>query len=439
MLINAGARISLKILIAFLALYLGGCATYTEQATSMRDNLLIGRADLARVTAEKEDENKEDVLACLNKGMLRRMTNDFTGSNEIFEIAKQHMEALYGISVTDVAGSVTINDAIRDYKGDRYEQVLLHAYMAMNYLQLGEYDSARVEILQADVKMMEWGEEPDEDPYIRYFAGMIYEALGEEDQALVSYRKARNIYVATRNEQGIEVPLMLKRDLLRVLASQGLWDEYRQLKSEFGMANYKPRKLGANFGELIVVLNNGLAPIRTESSIMTFAAEVQNNVRVAFPLYETEPGVLNSARLSISGKHFPLETVENIDSLARQALDDEMPMIMTRAIARAVIKYETQKQAQEQHALAGFLMTVTNLATERADTRSWTTLPQQIEMVRVMLPTGQQQVSIELVNAAGRVVDSIDATVDIRPKQRTFLTRHWIAPIPLEAFKTAKN
>lgn len=437
--IEAGGGICSRILLAVLALYLGGCATYSEQAGSMRDNLLIGRADLAQATAEKEDENKEDVLACLNKGMLRRMTNDFTGSNEIFEIAKQHMEALYGISVTDVAGSIAINDAVRDYKGDRYEQVLLHAYMAMNYLQLGEYDSARVEILQADVKMMEWGEEPDEDPYVRYFAGMIYEALGEEDQALVSYRKARDIYVATRNEQRIEVPLMLKRDLLRVLASQGLWDEYRQLKSEFGMVNFKPRKLGGNFGELIVVLNNGLAPIRTESAIMTFSAEVQGNVRIAFPLYEAEPAMLNSARLNISGKHFPLETVENIDSLARQALDDEMPMIMTRAIARAVLKHETQKQATEQHALAGFLMTVTNLATERADTRSWSTLPQQIEMARVMLPTGQQQVSIELVNAAGRVVDSIDAAVDIQPKQRTFLTRHWVAPVPLEAFKTAKK
>ncbi len=405
----------------------------------MRDNLLIGRSDLARETAEKEDEKKQDVLASLNKGMLRRMTNDYTGSNEIFEVAKQHMEDLYGISVTDIAGSFAINDAIRDYKGDRYEQILLHAYMAMNYLQLGEYDSARVEILQADVKMMEWGEEPDEDPFMRYFAGVIYEALGEEDQALVSYRKARNIYIATRNEQSIEVPVMLKRDMLRVLASQGLWDEYRQLKSEFGLANFKPKKLGGNFGELIVVLNNGLAPIRTETSIMTFSPEVQNNVRVAFPLYETEPTILNNARLNISGKHFQLETVENIDSLARLSLDDEMPMIMTRAIARAIVKYQSQQQAQEQHALAGFLLTVTNLATERADTRSWTTLPQQIQMARVMLPAGQQQVSIELVNAAGRVVDSIDATIDVKPQQRTFLTRHWMAPIPVTAYTTAKK
>ncbi len=400
----------------------------------MRDNLLTGRTDLARQTAEEKDQDQDDVLACLNKGMLRRMTNDYVGSNQIFEIAKQRMESLYGVSITDAAASVTINDAVRDYKGDRYEQILLHAYMAMNYLQLGELDSARVEILQADVKMMEWGEQPDEDPFVRYLAGIIFEALGENDQALVSYRKAMDVYIATRNEQLITVPVMLKKDLLRLLADQGLRDEYRKLKSEFGLENFKPTELSDDFGELIVILNNGLAPIREESSIMTFSPEVQSNVRIALPVYRYESAPVNKVRLKTSEKLFELETVENIDRLARQALDDDMPLVMARAIARAVVKYQSQKSAQEQHALAGFLLTVTNLATERADTRSWTTLPQEIQMTRVVLPVGQHDISIEIVNAAGRVIDSIDTRVNILPRQLSFLTRHWIAPVPVKAF-----
>jgi len=415
-----------------LALYLAGCATYSKQASSMRDNLLAGRADLARVTAEEKDKDQDDVLACLNKGMLRRMTGDYAGSNQIFEVAKQKMESLYGVSITDSAASVTINDAVRDYKGDRYEQVLLHAYMAMNYLQLGELDSARVEILQADVKMMEWNEQPDEDPFVRYFAGMIYEALGEEDEALVSYRKARDVYIANRDEERLEIPLMLKKDLLRLLANQGLRDEYERLKSEFGLSNFKPTRLSEDTGELIVILNNGLAPIRSEESIMTFSSEVQSTVRIAFPVYKTVSPPVDKARLNIGGKLIGMETVENIDSLARNALDEDMPSVMARAIARAVIKYQSQKSAQDQSSLAGFLMTVTNLATERADTRSWTTLPQEIQMARVILPVGTRDVSIDIVNAAGRVIDSIDASVKIMPWHRSFLTRHWIAPVPVK-------
>jgi len=415
-----------------LAFYTGGCATYSQQAVSMRDNLLAGRADLATIAAEKEDEGQDDVLASLNKGMLRRMTDDYSGSNRIFELAKQRIESLYGISVTDTAASLTINDAMRDYKGARYEQVLLHAYMAMNYLQLGEPDSARVEMLQADVKMMEWGEQPDEDPFVRYLAGMIFEALGEKDQALVSYRKAMNIYLATRNEQYLDVPIMLKKDVLRLLTDLGLRDEYRRMKTGLGLDGFQPTEADGNHGELIVILNSGLAPIRTEASIMTFAPEVQNLVRVAFPVYQSGPTPAKRSRLRAGGNLVDLETVENIDSLARHALDEEMPLIMTRAIARAVVKYQSQKSANEQHALAGFLLTVTNLATERADTRSWTTLPKEIQMTRVMLPAGQQDVSIEILNAAGSVVDVINASVDIRPQQLSFLTRHWIAPVPVQ-------
>ncbi len=420
-----------RIALVIVALHLAGCATYSQQALSMRDNLLSGRPELAREAAEQKDQDENDVLACLNKGMLRRMTGDYAGSNRIFEVAKQRMDALYGISITDAAASITINDAVRDYKGDRYEQVLLHAYMAMNYLQLGELDSARVEMLQADLKMMEWGEQPDEDPFVRYFAGMIYEALGEDDQALVSYRKAHDSYVATRDEHMIDVPRMLQTDLLRLLAAQGMKAEYRKLQSEFGLSGFEPVQHGDDYGELIVILNSGLAPIRTESAIMTFSSEVHANVRVAFPVYATEPRPAKRARLNIDGKVAELETVENIDWLARRALDEEMPRVMARAIARAVVKYQSQKQAQEQHALAGFLLTVTNLATERADTRSWTTLPREIQVARVMLPAGEHDVSIEILGPAGTVVDVVNAGVTIAPGRHSFVTRHWVAPVPV--------
>ena len=77
-----------RITLALLVFCLAGCATYSKQAVSMRDNLLLGRADLALVSAEEKDQSQDDVLASLNKGMLRRMTGDYGGSNRIFEIAK---------------------------------------------------------------------------------------------------------------------------------------------------------------------------------------------------------------------------------------------------------------------------------------------------------------------------------------------------------------
>ena len=428
---NMCLKLFLKLsLILSLGILLQSCASYGSHATTMRDGLLIGKPELSLAIAEEKDLEQKEVISSLDKGMLRRINQDYAGSNRILEVAKQGIEQLYGFSITENLASVSINETLSGYEGDLYEQLLLHAYMALNYIQMGEIDGARVEMLQANVKMMEWGDEPEEDAFLRYLEGMIYESLDEEDSALISYRKAYIIYKEKGGQQYPVAPDIIKKDLLRLLAWEGLWDEYKSYKKEFGMASYKPVKDSKKFGELIVILNNGLAPIRNERAIHIFSSEVQQNLRVAFPVYDQPKQSIYAARVSVNQKQHALVTVEDIDDLARYSLEQDMPGIMARATARAVVKYNTQSTANDQGSIAGLLMTITNIVTERADTRSWTTLPQAIQLQRVLLPVGEHQVQIELVNAAGRVVDVIEEKVVIKPKQSSFVVKHWNTPVP---------
>ena len=417
-------------LILSLGILLQSCASYGSHATSMRDGLLQGKPHLSLAIAEQEDPDQKEVIFSLDKGMLRRINNDFSGSNQIFEVAKQEIEQLYGTSITENLASVTINETLRGYEGDRYEQLLLHAYMAMNYIQLGQLDGARVEMLQANVKMMEWGDEPEEDAFLRYLEGIIYESLGELDSALISYRKAYTVYKEKGGNQYPAASPGIKKDLLRLLAWQGLWSEYKSYKKEFNMTDYKPVKTGETTGELVVILNNGLAPIRSETAIPIFSTEVQQNLRIAFPVYKQAKKSLYACQVSVNNKQYAMETVEDIDALARYSLAQAMPGIMVRATARAVVKYNTQHSAQESSSLAGFLMTLTNLITERADTRSWTTLPQEIDLRRILLPVGEHQVQIQMLNTAGQVVDVMDEKVTIKPGQSSFVIKHWNTPVP---------
>jgi len=409
------------------------CASYGQHAASMREGLLTGRPDLSLAIAEQDDLQQKEVIASLDKGMLRRINHDFSGSNQIFEVAKKQIEALYGISITENLASVTINDTLRGYEGDRYEQLLLHAFMAMNYIELGQMDGARVEMLQANVKMMEWGDEPEEDAFIRYFEGIIYESLGEYDNALISYRKAYTVYKEKAGVLYPAIPLVLKKDFLRLLDWQGLSSEYKTVTEECNLTGYKPVKPRSDYGELIVILNNGLAPVRSEAAIGVFSSEIQQNLRVAFPVYRENKKLLYTPRVEVNGKDYGLETVEDIDTLARHSLAEAMPQIMARATARAVVKYNTQHSANENSALAGLLMTVTNMVTERADTRSWTTLPQAIQVQRILLPVGEHQLTIQMLNAAGQVVDVIDKKVVIKSERSTFEIDHWSSPAQKKA------
>jgi hypothetical protein len=417
-------------LILGVGVLLQSCASYGQHATTMRDGLLEGHPEVSLAIAEARDPEQKEVISSLDKGMLRRMNNDYSGSNQILEVAKQEIDKLYGISITENLASLTVNDTLRSYEGDRYEQLLLHAYMALNYIQQDQIDGARVEILQANVKMMEWGDEPEEDAFIRYLEGIIYESLGEEDSALISYRKAYTVYKEKGGAQYPTVPDGLKKDLLRLLAVVGLNSEYDSYKKEFSMASYTPEKASNKYGELVVILNNGLAPIRSETAIPIFSSEVQQNLRVAFPVYRDKKKHLYTPDIEVNNKHYSMETVEDVDALARYSLGKAMPIIMARATARAVIKYNSQHTAQESSSIAGLLMTVTNLVTERADTRSWTTLPQEIQLKRILLPVGEHQLQIKMLNTAGHAVDVIDEKVIIKPKQTSFLIKHWNAPVP---------
>lgn len=413
-----------------LGFLIQSCATYGQHATTMRDGMLMGRPELSLAIAEKKDQDQEEVISSLDKGMLRRMTNDYQGSNQILEVAKQEIEKLYGVSITENLASVTVNETLRGYEGDRYEQLLLHAYMAMNYIQLGQLDSARVEMLQANVKMMEWGEEPEEDAFLRYLEGIIYESLGEQDSALVSYRKSYTVYKEKGGAQYPVAPLGLKKDLLRLLAWQGLWSEYKTYKKEFSLADYQPYKQSSKFGEVVVILNNGLAPIRSETAVPIFSTDVQRNLRVAFPAYKEPKKNLYAPLISVNQQQYTMEMVEDVDALARYSLEQAMSGIMARATARAVVKYNTQHTANESSSIAGLLMTVTNLITERADTRSWTTLPQAIQLQRIVLPVGEHNVKIQMMNAAGQVVDVMDENVVVNPEKSSFIIKHWNTPVP---------
>lgn len=414
-------------LVLFIVLSVSACVNI-KQRESMQSALQDGRIGDALVLAEQHD--KKDVLSSLNKAMLRRIKGDYEVSNHYFETAKQKIDSLYGVSISEQAGAMIVNDTLRDYSGDRYEQVLLHAYMAMNYIQLDDLDAARVEMLQANVKMQEWGEQPEEDPFVRYLAGMIYEALGETDEALISYRKAKEAYVSSKQATNKKIPSLLRRDLLQVLSKENLNDELRLLKNEFNMQQFKSRNIGKGYGELVVILNSSLAPIRKEVSIVAnTSGEVVDTVKIAVPSYP-QPKQQFSARLSSAQNvSANLEMVENVDALARVALQSDLPIITTRAIARAIVKHGTQDKAKKKGgAVAGFLATVVNVATERADTRSWTTLPQTIQMARVRLPEGNHDITIEIYNASGMHVDSIKKDVYVKSGKIAFLTEHWVAP-----------
>ncbi len=449
--------------------------------------------DAALQSIERQSHQKNQrVLYLLNKGMILRMMRDFTGSNVALEAAKQEINRLYAISIRENALSFVVNDSTVSYTGDEYEQVLLHFYMALNFLELGKPDAARVEALQVDIKLRELDENSrsqqfGEHALSRYLTAMIYEDGSEWSDAMIAYRKA---YVEYKKTAATPVPNLLKQDLLRLTQRLGLRDEQAKYQTEFGITPQEnssltpsePLKKSApeskeqeqlaipENGELVFFLHNGLAPIKREKAVSLLDAGSGKIVRIALPYYQVRLNLVHAARISVSeqqpvpnillpdsvnpdliksGSAKPntsatntiiTEQMENVATVAERTLNARMPAITARTLARAVAKVQLQNAVARSSnkdneamvkLIGGVAMQITSIATERADTRSWLTLPSNIQLARLSLSPGSYNVKIELLAAGGQVVDTHEyADVVVAPARKTYLTKHWVAAQP---------
>lgn len=460
-----GCMAACRVALSLVAFALAGCATYSDSFGVIERNLSAGQYDVALQDIEKQAGSKTSrVLYLLNKGIVLRMKRDFAGSNQALEAAKAEMERLYAASVSENALSFLVNDATVSYAGDDYEQVLVHLYMALNYLELGLPKEARVEALQVDIKLREIGEKiPEskftEDALSRYLTGMIYEELGEWSDAMIAYRKAYEAYKKYQVNYGTSLPDILKQDLLRLAQRQGLKDEVALYRKEFGIEpQQKETPKPEPEGDLVFILNNGLAPIKREktagmwvppaavvvSTSKTSGSKPHNPekpampvlVNIALPYYESRPNNVLSARVSVSGKQATTEMMENIDAIARNSLDSRMAAITARSIARAVAKGAIQQSVDRAgnggndaaaQLISSFVVRVAAVATERADTRSWLTLPANVQLARLPLPPGSYDVTVELLGADDQVIATqVFPQVLINNTRKTYLTQHWV-------------
>ena len=131
---------------------------------------------------------------------------------------------------------------------------------------------------------------------------------------------------------------------------------------------------------------------------------------LSFPLLKSEHPGFVPATVTVGGKLYPVETLANLDAMARRQLKDQMPGILLRTVIRAVLKSAAQDQAYKGGLILGLAANVATVVSEQADDRSWRTLPERISVARATLPVGTQ--IIEFQTASG----SIKKEVSIGPR-----------------------
>jgi hypothetical protein len=395
----------------FILLLLTGCSLQQLNTNKLANQL---RNQDAITTLEKLQAitpDKTDVAQYyLNLGYLQLITGQFDPAITSFSHAKKEMLSLEAVSITESSAASTVNETFRRYSGYPTDRVMVHNMLALSYLFNQDVESARVEMLQADISMKKLLKNKSLSGQLastHLLSAIIYELLDERSNAFISYQLAERILT----ERKMNIPNGVKFALLRMsyqMGNDSEHDNYRKKYPQFADIT-KANK------QIFNLYFDGVVSSKREDSLTVPSRGASQLIRISMPSYPLTNYRVRPVLLTDNEQKSRSEVVENIELLAREDLANDYPSILLSTTSRAVVKYATVKAVDKKDPLLGALFNMVTVLSEVADLRSWNMLPSTVQFN--YLETNSKVVSLSTNDEA------IDRNIDItKGKQHVILT-----------------
>ncbi|MCM1322386.1 MAG: hypothetical protein NC041_00400 [Bacteroides sp.] len=361
---------------------------------------------VARIDNEKSSlyGTHDQVLYSLDTGILAYYAGNYALSTERFAAAERLMFDYYAKSVTQEIGSFLLNDTIIDYAGEDYEDIYSNLFMALNYLNLDDIDSAFVEIRRFDNKQKALGSKyaaqieaakksaPPTDTDMqevqfhnsalaRYLSMLMYRAAGDLDAAAVDARYIDSAFAAQKKLYPFAKPLSVAEEL----------------------------NLPRNKARLNIIGFSGLAPEKIEYVLRCRIGDIYG--KIALPSMKRRASAVHAIQVAVADesgneKKFFLEKIESIENIAVDTFNSRRALIYFKTIARAAAKTSASSvfssiASDAEDANEAFLFSLLTLTsvfshelTEKADIRTSRYFPAEASVGGITLEPGIYNVSV---------------------------------------------
>lgn len=434
-------------LIIIIATLLNACSTtsfgdlfsnYNQQMHRVKQAHQQGDFQAAiNLIPTRSHNNASYGLSLLEKARLEYLANnhkqsqkDFAQVYSFIQQAQQAAKIELSRGIENVA-AVMSNDNATRYDIPLYEQSMLNSYQALNYLTQQDLSGALVEIRRANLvqqqalkdnahsifrsadEMTKQGlslgglsnqyplmneaigqvKNGFQNAYTFYLSALFYEAAGQRNDAYIDYKKALEIYPNN---------YYLQQDVWRLANTLNMADDINQFKNslEQAVTQVTSNNDTKNQGQVVIIIENGIVSAKQEISLNLPIDTSHNDMRfysVALPSYPNHLRAYSPLALSYQGNSYQSEEIVRLQSLAAKQLKDQLPSIVTRQIVRLIAKEKIRKQMERKGGdIGNIFASIYNLATENADTRSWSTLPDSIHILKINLDAGKHQLPFSI-------------------------------------------
>ncbi|GHU73619.1 hypothetical protein FACS189450_13740 [Spirochaetia bacterium] len=280
----------------------------------------------------------DQILYYLDKGMIAHYAGQYDGSSDLLEDGERAIEAAFTKSVTMEIGSYLVNDTVKEYDGEDYEDIYLNVFNALNYYHRGNIEDAMVEIRRMNNKIRflstKYGiiktnlqkkalEESAEIPpnagaELHFSDSALARYLG-----LLFYRGAGRYDDARIDQEGLKIAFANAPDVYTYPVPASIDDEL---------------EIPAGKARLNVLAFGGLSPVKEEETLR-IPLTYSNYVKIALPVLVERPSRIKSVELVIDqGESFELELLEDMGKVTRETFKEKQDVIYLKTVIRATMK-----------------------------------------------------------------------------------------------------
>lgn len=409
-----------QFLLAYLILHVG-CAAYMldDAQSSLRSTFARGHFEETTALIEEFESNqvyksKDEVLLNLEYGSAHHFAGNYYESNRHFERAELSIEELYTKSVSRALQSFVINDTQLAYDGEDYEDVYLNVFKALNYIHLGDLEGALVETRRVSYKLSKLNSK---------YTGLV-EALSKADTTHIEPSKWKTGKTNFQNSAFAHYLSTIlfsktgKSDDARISYNnliKAFSDQPHLYRGRIPTSNELSRLLRPNSYNVLVTAFSGRSPQKIQIDTRLYFGEIDTYLKFSLPqlrLYDSQV-----ARISVSVDNetpITMYLLENMDLVAREVYKIKEPIIYARTLVRASLKAlatnQSSKNVSKKNESLGevlnFLGKVAQEVTEKADLRSWQTMPGKVHATVLKVPPGKHKIKVQYFSRSGTLLHS---------------------------------
>jgi len=449
------------------ALVISSCAsTQTYQYQYVEAGEFVAKRDFAAASTVIEGykdttyKEKDRVLFYLDVGMLYHYAGEYEKSNEALDQAERGIEELYTKSISKAMSSGILNDNALDYAGEDYEDIYLNVFKGLNYIALGDPDSALVEIRRVHIKLNlledkyrslieEYNESADADGTIEPKENRFYNDALARYLGLLLYRYDRSVDSARIEKENIEQAFKNQSQLynfsLPELPELTMNPDMAHL-SIMSFTGTSPRKLAETFyldtiRNMVLITSVSQSEEYVKSNVgfnflLMPGIDPGYHFKFEYPRMELMGSRVNRVVLLLDGVPVrDIPVLENMESISKEIFLIKQPLVIGRSILRTVAKgvlKESGKQAAKdsmnttpEGAVAGFLlgiaMDVAVDATENADLRISQYFPAYAHVLDMEIPPGSHSVTVEYYEDDRLIYRDSKGVLDLQPGELNFV------------------